>query len=216
MNDKINTIYKELHENKVEISEDCPICTEFTLNFAGRWAFINNINWFFTQAFNLNNLYNHSDEINQLINKVKQKNYYVQFNFTEEEGGIGFIQEGEVIIKWNGQHQEQTIESEEYHEYEHSAENLVQFGFFDAGEVWDTAYIILNPDVFKNKLETGILNDEYQDLIDIAENFDLFITFLKDNQEALDTGIYFEIQEWYEGSFAIDGLDAEWSKCKMY
>ena len=212
LNDKINTIYNELHANKVEISDDCPICTEFTLEFSGRWTFNNNIDWFFKETFNLNNNRNHNDEINQLIDTVKQRNYYVEFNFTEGEGGFSFIQEGDVIIKWNSQRQEQTIESEEYQEYEYSATNLVQFGFYNAGEVWDTTYIILNPNVFKNELETAILNEQYQDLVEIAENLDLFITFLKDNREELDTGVYWEIQEWFDDSFAIDNLDVEWSK----
>lgn len=212
LNDKITAIYKKLNTETVEISEDCPICAEFTLEFAGRWAFTNNINWFFSQAFNLTHLYNHSDEINQLIDKVKQRNYYVEFNFTEEESGCDFIQEGDVVIKWNGQRQEQTIETEEYHDYDYSASNLIEFGFYDAGDVWDIEYIIENPKTFKDELETGILNEQYQDLIDIAENFDLFIAFLKDNREELDTGVYWEIEEWYEGSLAVDGLDEEWSK----
>lgn len=209
LNDKINTIYNELHANKVEISEDCPICTEFTLEFSGRWTFANNIDWFFKETFNLNNNRNHEDEINQLIDKVKQRNYYVQFNFTEEESGCDFIQEGDVTIKWDGQRQEQTIESEEYHEYEYSASNLIGFGFNDAGDVWDTEYIIENPETFKYcLLET--YDEQY--LVEIAENFDLFIAFLKDNQEELDTGVYWEIQEWFDDSFAIDNLDVEWSK----
>ena len=212
LNDKLTAIDKELYADTNEIFEDCPICAEFTLDLAGRWTFANNINWFFAETFNLNHLYNHSDEINQLIDKVKQRNYYVQFNFTEEESGCDFIQEGNVVIKWDNQRQEQTIESEEYHEYDYSASNLIEFGFYDAGYVWDTEYIIENPDVFKNELETGILNEQYQDLIEIAENFDLFIAFLKDNRENLDTGVYWEIEEWYEGSLAIDGLDEEWSK----
>lgn len=212
LNDKLTAIDKKLHTDTVEIFEDCPICAEFNLDLAGRWSFTNNINWFFSQAFNLTHIYDHNDEINQLIDKVKQRNYYVQFRFSEEEGGIGFIQEGDVIIKWDDQRQEQTIESKEYHEYEYSASNLIEFGFYDTGYIWDTKYIIENPDVFKNELETGILNEQYQDLIEIAENFDLFIAFLKDNQEELDTGVYWEIQEWYEGSLAVDGLDGEWSK----
>ena len=178
---------------------------------ADRGSVSNNINWFFSQAFNLTYLYDHSDKINQLIDKVKQRNYYVQFKFTEEKGGIGFIQKGDVIIKWDNQRQEQTVESEEYHGYEHSASNLIKFGFYNTGYVWDIEYIIENPKMFHDELETGILNDHYQDLIEIAENLDLFITFLKDNQEELDTGVYWEIQEWYEGSFAVDGLDEKWS-----
>ena len=212
LNDKLTAIYKELYTDTTDTYNECPIYAEFTLDLAGRWTFTNNINWFFSQAFNLTHLYDHNDLINQLIDKVKQRNYYVQFNFTEEESGIGFIQEGDVTIKWDGQRQEQTIESEEYHEYDYSASNLIEFGFNDTGDVWDTEYIIENPDVFKNELETGILNEQYQDLIEIAENFDLFIAFLKDNQEELDTGVYWEIQEWYEGSLAVDGLDGEWSK----
>lgn len=212
LNDKLTAIDKELYSDTSDTYNDCPIYAEFTLDLAGRWSFANNINWFFTQAFNLTHLYDHSDEINQLIDKVKQRNYYVEFNFTEEEGGCGFIQEGEVIIKWNGQYQEQTIESEEYHEYEYSAANLIGVGLYDAGDVWDTEYIIENPKMFYNELEAGILNDHYQDLIEIAENLDLFITFLKDNQEELDTGVYWEIQEWYEGSLAVNGLDEEWAK----
>lgn len=212
LNDKLTAIDKKLYADTSEIFENCPICAEFTLDLAGRWSFENNIDWFFSQAFNLTHLYNHSDEINQLIDKVKQRNYYVEFRFTEEESGCDFIQEGDVVIKWNGQRQEQTIESEEYHEYDYSASNLIEFGFYDAGYVWDTEYIIENPDVFKNELETGILNEQYQDLIEIAENLDLFIAFLKDNREDLDTGVYWEIEEWYEGSLAIDGLDEEWSK----
>lgn len=209
LNDKINTIYNELHANKVEISEDCPICTEFTLEFSGRWTFTNNIDWFFKETFNLNNNRNHDDEINQLIDNVKRRNYYVQFNFTEEESGCVFIQEGGVTIKWDGQHQEQTIESEEYHEYEYSATNLIGFGLYDAGDVWDTEYIIENPETFKYcLLET--YDEQY--LVEIAENLDLFITFLKDNREELDTGVYWEIQEWFDDSFAIDNLDVEWSK----
>lgn len=209
LNDKINTIYNELHANKVEISDDCPICTEFTLEFSGRWTFNNNIDWFFKETFNLNNNRNHNDEINQLIDTVKQRNYYVEFNFTEGEGGFSFIQEGDVTIKWDGQHQEQTIESEEYHEYEYSATNLIGFGLYDAGDVWDTEYIIENPETFKYcLLET--YDEQY--LVEIAENLDLFITFLKDNREELDTGVYWEIQEWFDDSFAIDNLDVEWSK----
>lgn len=212
LNDKLTAIYKELYTDTTDTYEDCPICAEFNLDLAGRWTFANNINWFFSQAFNLTHLYDHSDEINQLIDKVKQRNYYVEFRFTEEESGCDFIQEGDVIIKWDGQHQEQTIESEEYHEYDYSASNLIEFGFYDTGDVWDTEYIIENPETFKNELETGILNEQYQDLVEIAENLNLFIAFLKDNREELDTGVYWEIQEWYEESFTIDNLDVEWSK----
>lgn len=209
LNDKSTAIDKKLHTETVDIYNECPIYAEFTLDLAGRWTFTNNINWFFSQAFNLTHLYDHSDEINQLIDKVKQRNYYVQFNFTEEECGIGFIQEGDVTIKWDGQCQEQTIESEEYHEYEYSATNLIRFGLYDAGDVWDTEYIIENPETFKYcLLET--YDEQY--LVEIAENLDLFITFLKDNREELDTGVYWEIEEWYEESFAIDNLDVEWSK----
>lgn len=209
LNDKLTAIDKELYSDTSDIYNDCPICAEFTLDLAGRWTFTNNINWFFSQAFNLTHLYDHSDEINQLIDKVKQRNYYVEFNFTEEESGCDFIQEGNVIIKWNGQRQEQTVESEEYHECDYSASNLIGFGLYDTGDVWDTEYIIENPETFKYcLLETY---DE-QDLVEIAENLDLFITFLKDNREELDTGVYWEIKEWYEESFAIDNLDVEWSK----
>lgn len=209
LNDKLTAIYKKLYTDTTDTYEDCPIYAEFTLDLAGRWTFTNNINWFFSQAFNLTHLYDHSDEINHLIDKVKRRNYYVQFNFTEEESGCVFIQEGGVTIKWDGQHQEQTIESEEYHEYEYSATNLIGFGLYDAGDVWDTEYIIENPETFKYcLLET--YDEQY--LVEIAENLDLFITFLKDNREELDTGVYWEIQEWFDDSFAIDNLDVEWSK----
>lgn len=209
LNDKLTAIYKELYTDTTDTYEDCPIYAEFTLDLAGRWTFTNNINWFFSQAFNLTHLYDHSDEINHLIDKVKRRNYYVQFNFTEEESGCVFIQEGGVTIKWDGQHQEQTIESEEYHEYEYSATNLIGFGLYDAGDVWDTEYIIENPETFKYcLLET--YDEQY--LVEIAENLDLFITFLKNNREELDTGVYWEIQEWFDDSFAIDNLDVEWSK----
>lgn len=209
LNDKLTAIYKELYTDTTDTYEDCPIYAEFTLDLAGRWTFTNNINWFFSQAFNLTHLYDHSDEINHLIDKVKRRNYYVQFNFTEEESGCVFIQEGGVTIKWDGQHQEQTIESEEYHEYEYSATNLIGFGLYDAGDVWDTEYIIENPETFKYcLLET--YDEQY--LVEFAENLDLFITFLKNNREELDTGVYWEIQEWFDDSFAIDNLDVEWSK----
>lgn len=209
LNDKLTAIYKKLYTDTTDTYEDCPIYAEFTLDLAGRWTFTNNINWFFSQAFNLTHLYDHSDEINHLIDKVKRRNYYVQFNFTEEESGCVFIQEGGVTIKWDGQHQEQTIESEEYHEYEYSATNLIGFGLYDAGDVWDTEYIIENPETFKYcLLET--YDEQY--LVEIAENLDLFITFLKNNREELDTGVYWEIQEWFDDSFAIDNLDVEWSK----
>lgn len=209
LNDKLTAIDKELYTETSDTYNDCPICAEFTLDLAGRWTFNNNINWFFTQAFNLTHLYDHSDEINQLIDKVKQRNYYVEFNFTEEESGCDFIQEGDVIIKWDGQRQEQTIESEEYHEYEYSASNLIGFGLYDAGDVWDTEYIIENPETFKYCL---LKTYDEQDLVEIAENLDLFIAFLKDNREELDTGVYWEIKEWFEGSLAVDGLDEEWLK----
>lgn len=209
LNDKITAFYKGLYTDTNEIYKDCPICAEFNLDLAGRWTFTNNINWFFSQAFNLTHLYDHSDEINQLIDKVKQRNYYVQFRFAEEESGCDFIQEGDVIIKWDGQRQEQTIESEEYHEYDYSASNLIKFDFYDAGDAWDTEYIIENPETFKDCL---LERYDEQYLIEIAENLDLFIAFLKDNREELDTGVYWEIEEWYEGSLAIDGLDEEWSK----
>ena len=209
LNDKITDVNKKLYTDTNETYKDCPICAEFNLDLAGRWTFTNNINWFFSQAFNLTHLYDHSDEINQLIDKVKQRNYYVEFRFTEEESGCDFIQEGDVVIKWDGQHQEQTIESEEYHEYDYSASNLIEFGFNDAGDVWDTEYIIENPETFKYcLLET--YDEQY--LVEIAENLDLFITFLKDNREELDTGVYWEIQEWFDDSFSIDNLDVEWSK----
>lgn len=211
LNDKLMAICEKLHINTNKIS-GCSICAEFNLDFSGRWSFSNNIDWFFSDAFNLDHQYKYKDEINQLIDKVKQGTYYVEFNFIEEEGGCRFIQEGNVVIKWNGKCQEQSIESEEYHAYEYSAENLVRFSFYDVGEVWDTEYIIENPKTFYNELEAGILNDYYQDLIEIAENFDLFITFLKDNREELDRGVYWEIQEWYQESFAVDGLDEEWAK----
>lgn len=209
LSDKLTTIDKELYSDTSDTYKDCPIYAEFTLDLAGRWSFANNINWFFSQAFNLTNLYDHSNEINKLIDKVKQRNYYVEFNFAEEESGCGFIQEGNVIIKWNGQRQEQTVESEEYHEYEYSAANLIKFDLYDAGDVWDTAYIIDNPETFKYCL---LKTYDEQDLIEIAENLDLFITFLKDNREELDTGVYWEIEEWFNDSFAIDNLDVEWSK----
>lgn len=209
LNDKLTAIDKELYTDTTDTYNECPIYAEFTLDLAGRWTFTNNINWFFSQAFNLTHLYDHSDEINQLIDKVKQRNYYVEFNFTEEESGIGFIQEGYITIKWDGQRQEQTIGSEKYHEYEYSAANLIGFGLYDAGDVWDTDYVIENPETFKYcLLET--YDEEY--LVEIAENLDLFITFLKDNREELDTGVYWEIQEWFDDSFAIDNLDVEWSK----
>lgn len=209
LNDKLTAIDKELYTDTTDTYNECPIYAEFTLDLAGRWTFTNNINWFFSQAFNLTHLYDHSDEINQLINKVKQRNYYVQFNFTEEESGCDFIQEGDITIKWDGQRQEQTIGSEKYHEYEYSAANLIGFGLYDAGDVWDTDYVIENPETFKYcLLET--YDEEY--LVEIAENLDLFITFLKDNREELDTGVYWEIQEWFDDSFAIDNLDVEWSK----
>ena len=211
LNDKLMAICEKLHVNTNKIS-NCSICAEFSLDFSGRWSFTNNINWFFTHTFNQDHLHNYNDGINQLIDKVKQRTYYVEFNFIEEESGCSFIQEGNVVIKWDGKCQEQSIESEEYHAYEYSAENLVRFSFYDAGEIWDTEYIIENPRIFYNELEAGILNGYYEDLIDIAENFDLFITFLKDNREELDRGVYWEIQEWYEESFAIDGFDEEWTK----
>lgn len=210
LNDKLTAIYKKLYTDTTDTYEDCPIYAEFTLDLAGRWTFTNNIDWFFKETFKLNDNHSHNDEINQFIDEVKQKEFCVQFEFSEEEPGIGFIQEGDVLIQWDGQ--EQTIESEEYQEYEYSAENLIRFGLYNAGDIWDTDYIIENPKTFYNELETGILNDQYQDLIDIAENLDLFIAFLKDNRKELDTGVYWEIQEWYEESFSIDDLDVEWSK----
>ena len=145
--DKLMAICEKLHINTSKIST-CSSCAEFNLDFSGRWTFSNNIGWFFNHVFNLDHLHNHNDEINQLINQTKQRTYYVEFNFFEEESGIGFIQEGNVVIKWDGKSQKQTIESEEYHEYEYSAENLIKFGIYDAGEVWDTEYIIKNPETF--------------------------------------------------------------------
>ena len=211
LSDKLMAICEKLHINTSKISA-CSICAEFALDFAGRWTFSNNIDWFFSDAFNLDHQYKYKDEINQLIDRAKQRTYYVEFNFTEEEGGVGFIQEGSVVIKWDGKCQKQTIESEEYHEHEYSAENLIKFGIYDEGDVWDTEYIIKNPEIFYNELERGILDGYYKDLIHIAENLSLFITFLEVNREELDTGVYWDIQEWYEGNLEIDGLDVEWAK----
>lgn len=214
LSDKLMAICEKLHIDTSKIS-GCSICAKFNLDFAGRWSFTNNINWFFNDIFNLDHLYNnYNDEINQLIDKAKQRTYYVEFDFFEEESGIGFIQEGNVVIKWDSKCQKQAIESEEYHEHEYSAENLIKFGIYGEGDVWDTEYIIKNPEIFYNKLEADILDDYYKDLTHIAENLSLFITFLEDNREELDTGVYWDIQEWYEGNFEIDGLDIdiEWAK----
>lgn len=212
LSDKLMAICEKLYIDTSKISS-CSICAEFTLDFAGRWTFSNNIDWFFSDAFNLDHQYKYNDEINQLIDRAKQRTYYVGFSFTEEESGVGFIQSCDVVIKWDAKSQKQIPELVRYQdECEYSAENLVKNYLYDAGEVWDTEYIIKNPGMFKNELEIEILNGHNQDLIEIAENLDLFITFLKDNREELDTGVYWEIKEWYKESFAIDELDEEWTK----
>jgi hypothetical protein len=128
---------------------------DLTFSGTGRWSFISNINWFFSCLKNLDK-HDHPLKRNdidtfylEIAQSLSKERLTANWHVTDSESGFDFILVYDIEITWNPEKQEQVILSEtDEISTDYTAENLIEYDFYDQGEVWDIQYIRDNYDYF--------------------------------------------------------------------
>lgn len=190
-----NDIRKEFDVG-VDITEDMQwfITKDFTGN--GRWSFSNNIGWFFDQNIKEDTNFN-----------LKKYHFFAYFDYKDSEPGSGYVTHELALIEWvlgenekDGCQEQLLDETIDYGDY--SAKNLVDFGFYSENEVFDTQWIIENPDEFKkivhNYQKPGDLLNKYFDLALEQINNDQIQTYVQFDESDLIDQLEEEFKAWLE------------------
>lgn len=170
----------------------------------GRWNFRNNISWFFDLFKDDFSLKHRFDKNNlETIKTLKHERFTVIFDVTDSESGSDFIETYKKRITWNPDKQDLVeINEDDYDCVNYTAENLIDKGIYETGEVWDTEYIINNYDYFLEEVleSSNNIASYYQKtkiLIDqILNHKEAFKKYLDDQDD--NSGVYYELEEWID------------------
>ena len=187
-------------------SEPDPNYYSIKLNFSGtgRWSFVSNINWFFSYLKDLNK-HDHPlkrDNVDPLYLEMAQslskERLTANWHVTDSESGFDFISIYDMEITWNPEKQEQiTLSETDEISTDYTAENLIEYEFYDQGEVWDIQYIRDNYDYFIEclKQENTDFNNDYKTIVEnILAQPDNFKEFIN-NPEHDASAIWYDISE---------------------
>ena len=177
---------------------------DLTFSGTGRWSFISNINWFFSCLKNLdehdhplkrNDIDPFYLEMAQLLSKERlTANWHV----TDSESGYDFISVYDMEITWNPEKQEQvTLSETDEISTDYTAENLIEYEFYDKGEVWDIQYIRDNYDYFIEclKQENTDFDADYKTIVEnILAQPDKFKEFINKPDYNVST-VWYDISE---------------------
>ena len=187
-------------------SEPDPNYYSIKLNFSGtgRWSFDSNINWFFSYLKDLNK-HDHPlkrDNVDPLYLEMAQslskERLTANWHVTDSESGFDFISIYDMEITWNPEKQEQvTLSETDEISTDYTAENLIEYEFYDQGEVWDIQYIRDNYDYFLEclKQENTYVDDDHKTIVEnILAQPDNFKEFIN-NPEHDASAIWYDISE---------------------
>ena len=174
-----------------------------TFSGTGRWSFISNINWFFSCLKNLDKhdhpLNNNIDPLYlEMAQSLSKERLTANWHVTDSESGCDFISVYDMEITWNPEKQEQVILSEtEEISTDYTAENLIEYDFYDQGEVWDIQYIRDNYDYFIEclKQENTDFSNDYKTIVEnILAQPDKFKEFINKPDHDV-SAIWYDISE---------------------
>ena len=160
-----------------------------SIDGSGRWTFNYNMEGFFNFPFNHKF---ENEELIQLQEQLKQKEFIAQFSITDYEGGQGFLSEGEYVTTWKDGKSNFDICSENTMDY--TAKNCRLLELHD--DPYDSEYALENFDEFMKKVkrEYKTTKDEkYKDdlkyILDNPEH-------TKEQLEDLDMPVYWDFEEF--------------------
>ena len=177
---------------------------DLTFSGTGRWSFISNINWFFSYLKDLNK-HDHPLKRNnvdplylEMAQSLSKERLTANWHVTDSESGFDFISIYDMEITWNPDKQEQVLLSEtEESSTNYTAENLIEYEFYDQGEIWDIQYIRDNYDYFLEclKQENAYVDDDHKTIVEnILAQPDNFKEFIN-NPEHDESAIWYDISE---------------------
>ena len=174
-----------------------------TFSGTGRWSFISNINWFFSCLKNLDKhdhpLNNNIDPLYlEMAQSLSKERLTANWHVTDSESGCDFISVYDMEITWNPEKQEQvTLSETDEISTDYTAENLIEYDFYDQGEVWDIQYIRDNYDYFIEclKQENTDFSNDYKTIVEnILAQPDKFKEFINKPDHDV-SAIWYDISE---------------------
>lgn len=148
---------------------------DLTFSGTGCWSFMSNINWFFSCLKNLDKK-DHRLKRNdidpfylEMAKSLSKERLTANWHVTDSESSCDFISVYDMEITWNPEKQEQVILSEtDEISTDYTAENLIEYEFYDKGEVWDVQYIRDNYDYFIEclKQENTDFSNDYKTIVE--------------------------------------------------
>lgn len=177
---------------------------KLTFSGTGRWSFVSNINWFFSCLKDLDK-HDHPLKRNnvdplylEMAQSLSKERLTANWHVTDSESGCDFISTYGMEITWNPDKQEQILLSEtEEISTNYTAENLIEYEFYDQGEVWDIQYIRDNYDYFIEclKQENTDFDADYKNIVEnILAQPDKFKEFIN-NTEYNTSAVWYDISE---------------------
>ena len=133
-----------------------------------------------------------------MAQSLSKERLTANWHVTDSESGFDFILVYDMEITWNPEKQEQVLLSEtEEISTDYTAENLIEYEFYDQGEVWDIQYIRDNYDYFLEclKQENTYVDDDHKTIVEnILAQPDNFKEFIN-NPEHDASAIWYDISE---------------------
>ena len=177
---------------------------DLTFSGTGCWSFISNINWFFSCLKNFDK-HDYSLKRNdvepiylEIAQSLSKERLTANWHVTDSESGCDFILVYDMEITWNPEKQEQVILSETKEiSTDYTAENLIEYDFYDQGEVWDIQYIRDNYDYFIEclKQENTDFSNDYKTIVEsILAQPDKFKEFINKPDYNV-SAIWYDISE---------------------
>lgn len=158
-----------LDEDSMAVVDDSSVSVDFTAS--GRWSFYNNIGWFFSCLKGTD---------------LENTTFSAVFSYTDEEAGVGLLCESAVTTQWeNGQ---STIVHDYHTDYDYTAQNLINLGFYDNFEIFDRDYVLDNKDYILKNLDRFDLSEEDKTYVLSGE-------FFKTLEAEEDASTYYSLEE---------------------
>lgn len=177
---------------------------DLTFSGTGKWSFISNINWFFSCLKNFDK-HDYSLKRNnvepiylEIAQSLSKERLTANWHVTDSESGCDFISVYDMEITWNPEKQEQvTLSEKDEISTDYTAENLIEYGFCDQGEVWDIKYVRDNYDYFIEclKQENTDFDADYKTIVEnILAQPDKFKEFINKPDYNVST-VWYDISE---------------------
>lgn len=99
-----------------------------------------------------------------------------EFDFTDGESGCDFIQDGEISINWDAKNQKQVENSDTTETVSYTVQNLLDYNFYDFGEVVSSKWLLTHFDEYVNK----VCNDDEKEVFNTFK--DRILALLKEHE----------------------------------